>query len=168
MEIERKWMVKGWPQQGALLPLLYTEHQEQGYLHTDAPIVRIRMEARSGGDTKYVLCFKSAGLLAREEIEIETSEEDYCRLAALTGHSLIKKVRRVYGLPDGLHLEVNLVDEGLPTEFMYAEVEFSSEEEAHGWTPEAFGLGAYLSDDVTQLPGQSMSAYWARTRGCES
>lgn len=182
MEIERKWMVKGWPEdvatEGMLheqttgggsvnpisLPLLYTEYQEQGYLHTDAPIVRIRMEARSGCDAKYVLCFKSAGLLAREEIEMETSKEDFSRLAALTGHPLIRKTRRVYELPDSLHLEVNLVDEGLPTEFMYAEVEFSSEEQARSWRPDACGLGAYLSEEVTELPGQSMSAFWARTR----
>ena len=46
MEIERKWMVKGWPEQGDVsLPLLYTEYQEQGYIHADAPIVRIRLEA---------------------------------------------------------------------------------------------------------------------------
>lgn len=165
MEIERKWMVNGWPEQeGFSLPLLYTENQEQGYIHSDAPIVRLRMEARLGCDVKYVLCFKSAGLLSREEIEIELSREDFDRLAVLTGHPLIRKERRIFELPDGLHLEVNLVDEGLPTEFMYAEVEFSGEEQARCWSPDACGLGSYLSEDVTEQPGQSMSAFWARTR----
>jgi len=61
-------------------------------------------------------------------------------------------------------LEVNLVDEGLPSEFMYAEVEFESVEEARVWDPAASGLGSYLDDDVTEKPGQSMSAYWMVTR----
>lgn len=175
MEIEKKWMVSGWPRTEQAgqpsLPLLYTEYQEQGYVHADAPIVRIRMEARlnetaPGGQApaKYILCFKSKGLLVREEIEIEISREDFQRLAALTGAPLIRKIRRAYQLPDGLTLEVNLVDEGLASEFMYAEVEFEKEAQARSWEPDSAGLGAYLAEDVTELPGQSMSAYWARTR----
>lgn len=184
MEIERKWMVKGWPEQGDVsLPLLYTEYQEQGYIHADAPIVRIRLEARieenaaasalvtdalkdlaRDGKANYVLCIKSAGYLAREEIEIGITEEHFSRLSGQLEGNLIRKVRRVYSLPDGLGLEVNMVDEGLPTEFMYAEVEFGSEEQARSWDPAACGLGEYLADDVTEKPGQSMSAYWTRTR----
>ncbi len=158
MEIERKWMVSGWP----ALPLLYTEYQEQGYVHSDAPIVRIRMESRQ--TTQYVLCFKSAGLLTREEIEINISREEFDRLSGLIGLPLIRKTRRVYQLHDGLKLEVNMVDEGLPTQFMYAEVEYQDEAQARAWRPEDNGLDDYLTDDVTEKPGQSMSAYWARTR----
>ena len=89
MEIERKWMVDGWPALDAeALPLLCTEYQEQGYLHTQAPIVRIRLERR-GTDTKYVLCFKSEGLLVRKEIEIEVSKEDFERLSDLIGQPLV-------------------------------------------------------------------------------
>ena len=43
-------------------------------------------------------------------------------------------------------------------------VEFGSEEQARSWDPAACGLGEYLADDVTEKPGQSMSAYWTRTR----
>ncbi len=164
MEIERKWMVDGWPALDAeALPLLCTEYQEQGYLHTQAPIVRIRLERR-GTDTKYVLCFKSEGLLVRKEIEIEVSKEDFERLSDLIGQPLVRKERRIYQLPEGLELEVNLVDEGLPTAFMYAEVEFGSEQQARSWDPAACGLGGYLSEDVTGQPGRSMSAFWANTR----
>ena len=164
MEIERKWMVAGWPASDEkTLPLLCTEYQEQGYLHTQAPIVRVRLQQR-GSDIKYVLCFKSEGLLVRKEIEIEVSKEDFTRLSDLIGQPLIRKERRIYELPEGLELEVNLVDEGLPTEFMYAEVEFNSEEQALSWNPASCGLGEYLSDDVTGQPGQSMSAFWAKTR----
>ena len=189
MEIERKWMVDGWPPlDEAALPLLYTEYQEQGYIHVNAPIVRIRLEARvaeapesdrekssapvtdlvqsrvKDEDSKYVLCIKSAGYLAREEVEIEMGKDHFSRLAMQLAGPLIRKVRRVYRLEEGLCLEVNLVDEGLPTEFMYAEVEFGSEEQARSWEPAACGLGDYLMDDVTEKPGQSMSAYWDRTR----
>ena len=164
MEIERKWMVSGWPvSDEASLPLLCTEYQEQGYLHTQAPIVRIRLEKRDTA-VRYVLCFKSEGLLVREEIEIDISEEEFARLAALAGKPLIRKVRRIYQLPDALTLEVNLVDEGLSSEFMYAEVEYDNEAQARSWDPASCGLGEYLSDDVTSQPGQSMSAFWAKTR----
>ena len=174
MEIERKWMVQTWPE--ADLPLLYTEIQEQGYVHATIPIVRIRREERLHSSThaaedtencsvRHVLCLKSAGRLAREEIELDISKEDYERICSgIIGMPMIRKVRRVYGLPDGTHLEVNLVDEGLPSEFMYAEVEYDSVEAARAWDPAAVGLGSYLSDDVTEKPGQSMSAYWIQTR----
>lgn len=186
MEIERKWMVAGWPQlSNEKLPLIGTEYQEQGYVHTQVPIVRIRLEARiedsskeagSGSLTEavkesvpdgcahYIMCFKSAGYLMREEIEIEISKEEFDRLSGLIGLPLIRKVRRIYQLPGDLALEVNLVDEGLPTEFMYAEIEYSSELQARSWNPSSCGLGDYLTDDVTEQPGQSMSAFWARTR----
>ena len=62
-------------------------------------------------------------------------------------------------------LEVNHVDEGQPTEFWYAEVEYPTVEAARAWRPEAVGLADYLNDDVTDQPGQSMGAYWEQTRG---
>ena len=195
MEIERKWMVSGWPPPGRdPLPLLWTEYQEQGYVHATAPIVRIRLEARiDGGDSisgdrkaprhsgsgsatqaakesvsdenaRYIMCFKSAGYLSREEIEIEICREEFDRLARLIGRPLIHKIRRVYQLPEDLKLEVNLVDEEYETAFMYAEVEFDSEKQARSFHPADCGLGDYLLDDVTEKPGQSMSAYWTKTR----
>ena len=78
MEIERKWMVDGWPQ--FHLPLVKEEDMRQGYLHARPPIVRIREEAVKGGETVYVLCIKSAGRLAREEIEMEIPFEKYRQL----------------------------------------------------------------------------------------
>ena len=83
----------------------------------------------------------------------------------IIGKPLIKKVRRSYRLPDGAVLEVNHVDEGLPTAFWYAEVEYPTVEAALSWQPEACGLAAYLNDEVTNQPGQSMGAYWVQTRG---
>ena len=162
MEIERKWMVKGWPEQP--LPLKEEFAMRQGYISV-RPTVRIREEALSGGETKYILCFKSGSGLAREEIEREIDKELFTRLEEkIIGKPLIPKLRRSYQLPDGMVLEVNHVDEGQPTEFWYAEVEYPTVEAARSWRPEAVGLAAYLNDDVTDQPGQSMGAYWEQTR----
>ena len=166
MEIERKWMVTGWPEGEAFptLPLKEEFSMRQGYISVH-PTVRIREEALKGGDTAWILCFKSGGGLAREEIERPIDKELFDELEQkIIGKPLIEKVRRSYALPDGRVLEVNHVDEGLPTEFWYAEVEYPTVEAARSWQPETFGLGDYLSDDVTDQPGQSMGAYWEQTR----
>ena len=166
MEIERKWMVNGWPEGSGfpVLPLKEEFAMRQGYISVH-PTVRIREEALKGGDTAYILCFKSGGGLAREEIERPIDRQLFEELERkIIAKPLIGKIRRSYRLPDGLVLEVNHVDEGQPTEFWYAEVEYPTVEAARSWQPEAFGLGDYLSDDVTDQPGQSMGAYWEQTR----
>ncbi|MDO4620666.1 MAG: hypothetical protein Q4B09_08610 [Lachnospiraceae bacterium] len=161
MEIERKWMVSGWPEKE--FPLLSEQLMRQGYVSV-RPTVRIREEAETGGKTEYIFCLKSGGRLARKEIEFSIPKEKFEEVEDLIGLPLIPKLRRTYLLPDGKKLEVNHVDEGLPTEFWYAEVEYDSVEEAVAWDPENVGLGAYLSDDVTEQPGQTMGAYWEKTR----
>ena len=162
MEIERKWMVTGWPEG---LPQTEEFAMRQGYISV-RPTVRIREEARTGGRTDYVLCFKSAGGLAREEIERSIDKELFDELETkIIGKPLIPKTRRSYALPDGNVLEVNHVDVGRPTEFWYAEVEYSTVEAARAWQPAACGLADYLHDEVTDQPGQSMGAYWEQTRG---
>ena len=140
------------------------EHfMRQGYV-TVAPTVRIREEKLTGGETEFVLCIKSGGGLSREEIEVTIPEEKFAQIEKLIGRPLIPKLRRTYLLPDGLHLEVNHVDEGQPTEFWYAEIEYQSEEQANAWTAGEEWLKEYLSDDVTGQPGQTMGAYWTATR----
>lgn len=195
MEIERKWMVQGWPEGYALQK---EEEMRQGYVSV-RPTVRIREEkllmsgdgapvqnqvvpqdgeARNAADVEnsavqclrkplkdeFILCFKSKGRLSRKEIELPIEEARFRELEDLIGLPLIPKLRRTYLLPDGHQLEVNHVDEGAPTEFWYAEVEFGSEDEARAFDPASVGLGEYLTDDVTEQPGQSMGAYWAATR----
>ncbi len=170
LEIERKWMVLGWPEDceedlpdGSLaLPVLEERAMEQGYV-TTKPTVRIRRE----GPEDYVLCFKSKSKdkgLSRTEIELSLSEEEFEQLKELIGLPLIQKVRRTYVLPDGCRLEVNHVDEGQPTEFWYAEVEFDSVDAAQNWRPADVGLEHYLHNEVTGQKGQSMAAYWRSTR----
>ena len=162
MEIERKWMVVGWPE-GLEQTEVYK--MDQGYISV-RPTVRIREEALTGGKTHYVLCFKSGSGLAREEIERDIDPELFNELETkIIGRPLIPKLRRSYLLPDGAVLEVNHVDEGQPTEFWYAEVEYPTVEAALAWQPESCGLGDYLKDEVTNQPGQSMGEYWVETRG---
>ena len=161
MEIERKWMVKGWPEG---LPLREEFAMRQGYISV-RPTVRIREEALTGGRTDYILCFKSGGGLAREEIERSIDKALFEDLEhKIIGKPLIPKLRRSYTLPDGSVLEVNHVDEGQPTEFWYAEVEYKTEAQAIAWDPAAIGLGDYLSDECTGKPGSSMGDYWQQTR----
>ena len=165
MEIERKWMVNNWPPEDLGLPLLYEQFMRQGYISV-RPTVRIREEAMTGGNTEYVLCFKSGTGLVRKEIEMSIPKDKFLELEDLIGLPLIPKVRRTYLLPDGLHLEVNHVDEGLPTEFWYAEIEYTSEKQAQDWDAASVSsvLADYLNDDVTQQPNQTMGAYWIITR----
>lgn len=152
MEIERKFEISGFPEG---LPLLEEATMRQGYLCT-APAVRIRSTEQEG-KVSYMLCIKGAGTLMREEIETPIAADVFLRIERLIGLPLINKEYRAYALPGGEKLEVSLVDEGEPAEFMYAEVEFASEEEANAFVPPAF-----LGRDLTELPGSSMSAYWNR------
>lgn len=160
MEIERKWMVAGWP---AGLAMTADYQMDQGYISV-RPTVRIRREALQGGRTALVLCFKGEGTLSREEIETEIDAGLFGRLERLIGKPLIRKERRSYALPGGLTLEVNCVDPGLPTAFWYAEVEFDTEAQALAWDPASAGLGDYLAEECTGRPGASMGEYWKRTR----
>ncbi len=162
MEIERKWLVSGWPE-GLEPEVIY--HMDQGYL-TTSPTVRIRREA-SADQCEYILCLKgksSAGGLSRQEIEIPVEEDVFREIEALIGLPLIRKERRDYRLPGGEKLEVSLVDSGQPTAFFYAEIEFPTEDAARSWVPADPVLREFLSREVTGRPGVSMGAYWRKTR----
>ena len=154
MEIERKWMVTGWP---AGLEQTSVYNMDQGYISV-RPTVRIRREALQGGRTALVLCFKGEGGLSREEIETEIDAALFARLEHLIGKPLIHKERRGYQLPGGLTLEVNCVDPDLPTAFWYAEVEFETEAQALAWDPAGCGLADYLHRQARQQHGRILAA----------
>ena len=59
MEIERKWMVKGWPEG---LPLTETYQMAQGYISV-RPTVRIRREAQ--------LTFRPDGIILLTAVQCE-------------------------------------------------------------------------------------------------
>lgn len=158
MEIERRWLVEGWPDRKPSAVI----YMDQGYFAT-RPAVRVRREAEEGGPCQYIVCFKGKGGLVREEIELPVTAEQYRALSGMLSGPMIQKEQRRYPLPGGLTLEVNQVDKDRDTGFFYAEVEFSDETAARAWTPPA-ELAAYLSHETTGQSGESMAAYWARTR----
>lgn len=170
LEIERKWLVNGFP--NGKVKLLYCQEMRQGYISID-PTVRIRSEFMVTSPLKdtnlnneYILCFKSSSTdgLSRKEIEYSIDKDKFFELEKFINLPLINKTRNTYLLSDGHHLEVNHVDEGLDSEFWYAEIEFDSKDEAINFKPASVGLDIYLEDEVTNNPNESMAAYWYRTR----
>ena len=120
MEIERKWLIEGFP---AGLPLVAQAAMRQGYIAT-APAVRIRESTNEAG-TQYILCFKGKGTLAREEIETPIDKALFQRLEAFIGKPLVTKAFRAY-----------------------AEVEFPTVEAARAFTPpQGIGLGREMTED---------------------
>ena len=150
MEIERKFLISGFPEG---LPLLGEAVLEQGYLCTD-PVVRIRSKEQDGRTT-YRLCFKGEGRLVRQETELDLTAEQFAELQNLLRAPMVRKDFRVYALPGGERLECSLVDGA----FFYAEVEFPTVEAAHAFAPPAF-----LGREVTEEEGFSMSDYWKTRR----
>lgn len=151
IEIERKWLVEGFFD----LPEISHSVQEQGYLAWGKNTVRIRKTVQEGAPPVYMLCIKGPGALARVEIELPLTAQQYTDLAGLLPLPPIKKQHKTYRLPGGETLECSLVDEGTPTAFYYAEIEFISEAAARAFQPPA-----YLKREVTGLAGYSMAAYY--------
>lgn len=150
MEIERKFLIDKFPD----LPMLYEAVQYQGYLSTD-PVVRIRCE-ESANYKEYKLCFKGKGTLQREEIELDIDEDTFRKLNNLITKPLIKKDYKVFSLGK-YYLECSSVDEGSPTGFMYAEIEFDDIDEAKNYKPPVF-----LHNEVTEKTGYTMAEYWIK------
>lgn len=155
-EIERKWLMDAFPPGEAESASV----MEQGYLSFGPPAtVRIRSDEWAG-ETGYTLTIKGGGTLSRAEVEVPLDRGQYEALRPLLAAPAVHKEQRRYALPGGQVLEANLVDEGEPTAFYYAEVEFESEEEAATFVPPA-----YLAREVTQEPGHTMAAYTRRKAG---
>ena len=156
-EHERKFLIDSFPD---FLPLVKQKTIRQGYLITDPIEVRFRKSTDEDGESDYKLCVKGQGGVSRVEIQHEISEEDFydcLELANLKIEDLIKKDYRKYLLPNGHFLECSIVDNGWIGSFMYAEVEFDTEEEAKAYKPIDF-----LGRDVTEESYYKMKRYWER------
>ena len=153
MEIERKFLMDGFP----ALPATCEATMLQGYLCC-APVVRIRSK-ETAGQTSYKLCFKGQGTLVREEIELPIDADTFRRLCNLLPGALIRKEWKTYALEGGLTLECSLVDAGTPESFYYAEVEFSTVQQARAFVPPS-----YFGKEVTEDPSNSKNQYWRHTR----
>ena len=154
-EIERKFLIDSFPEG---LPLKGQYQVRQGYLSFD-PEVRVRRRAAVGQEAACFLTIKSGSGLVRREVELEISQSHFDALARMIPQPFITKDFRVYQLPGGLALECSLVDKGMDSEFMYAEVEFPSVEAAVRFAPLPF-FGREVTDD----PAYRMKNYWKKTR----
>ena len=113
MEIERKFLIKSLPDN---LESYSCDTLIQAYISTE-PVIRVRKK-----NEDYILTLKSAGLLAREEIEMSLTEESF-------KHLLSKK--------DGIF-------SGDLAPLMLAEVEFPDIDSAN-----AYNAPAWFGPEVT-------------------
>ena len=124
MEIERKFLVESLP---AGLKGYPCHRIEQAYLCTD-PVLRIRRK-----DEAYILTYKGAGFLKREEHEFPLTKESYEHLLEKADGNRIMKDR--YLIPCAPYtIELDVFDPPFAP-LVLAEVEFSSEEEAKTFVP---------------------------------
>jgi CYTH domain-containing protein len=135
---------------------------EQSYLSID-PEDRIREEADFASlpiTFTHRRTRKSDGLLIRDEVEEDLTPLEYYSLRGTLDelHAIIKDFR-TYDIGNGLTLQCSLVDANTPDSFMYAEVEFLTEEEALAFIPPD-----YLGKEITYDPYYKMKNYWRRTR----
>lgn len=149
MEIERKWILKRVPTE---FRLVRNSQIEQFYLST-SPEVRLRHNPAS--NEPFRITVKGEGTLSREEIETKISENFYNQIKEFVGKPPIKKDYSIFNC-GGYPLAVSVVDNG---EFIYAEVEFESEEQALN-----FQLPIDDAVEVTDNSEYKMKNYWLRTR----
>ena len=99
MEIERKYLIRELPENLET----YAYHDiEQAYLCT-APVVRIRRQ-----DHRYILTYKSSGMMAHEEYNLPLTREAYEHLKAKADGNVITKRRYLIPLDDVLTIELDL------------------------------------------------------------
>ena len=155
MEIERKWILKGFPEGLKEIKELW---MRQTYLNVN-PEVRIRKKYEAANNSvDYKLSIKGDGDLSRIEVEKYIDESEYDSLMSMTNKKPISKTCKVYDLGYGLKLECSIVDEGTEDEFYYAEVEFKSEDLANSF------ILPFDAVEVTNDKSYKMKNYWARTR----
>lgn len=149
MEIERKWILQRVPTE---FRLVRNSQVEQFYVST-RPEVRLRYNPAS--NEPFRITIKGEGTLSREEIETKISENFYNQVKEFVGKSPIKKDYSIFNC-GGYPLAVSVVDDGA---FIYAEVEFESEEQARD-----FQLPIDDAVEVTENTEYKMKNYWLRTR----
>ena len=164
-EIERKWRVRKLPKDYKHFPCKLLE---QAYLCQN-PTLRIRKESSisgegeknsiSGRDEKagisegkeqeeYIFCYKGRGRLSREEYNLPLTKEAYETLIRKTEGRVIRKFR--YAIPYGDYTIELDIFQGELEGLCYAEVEFSSLEEAKAFQPLD-----WFSEELTEERGYS-------------
>ncbi len=145
MEIEKKYRIRQMP---VGLDKFEKKEIEQGYLCND-PVVRIR---KSNED--YYMTYKSrlniepgqGAALCCEEVELALTKESFEHLKEKVDHNLIKKIRYLIPLDEGLKAELDIFLNRLDGLTM-VEVEFPDEEKAEAFQPpEWFGEEVTFDD----------------------
>lgn len=157
MEIERKFLIGRFPEiEPFESAVIY-----QGYISIN-PEVRIRSyEVTAGEDVgrkDYKISVKGEGTLSREEIETFVTEEFFNEMVKFIGKPLIRKEYSTF-FYNGHVLECSHVDCDSKQAFFYGEVEFESEDDAHGYQ---WPFGD--AKDVTYDDSYKMKNYWCDTR----
>ena len=133
MEIERKFLIPVLPEKLETYP---HRRIEQAYLCTE-PVVRIRRQ-----DDTYILTYKSAGMMAREEYNLPLTKESYEHLRTKIDGILIHKIR--YQIPfEAYTIELDVFLDDLAP-LCLAEVEFDTMEQAENFIPPS-----WFKEDVT-------------------
>ena len=136
MEIEKKYLVQTLP---ADLEQYPHAAMEQTYISID-PVIRIRKS-----NQQYTLTVKGKGHLAREEFELDLTEEQYLRLKSKRETALIKKERYFIPICNGAYrAELDIYQEHFAP-LMTVEVEFPSISSANQFTPPS-----WFGKDVTE------------------
>ncbi len=158
MEIERKWLVSGFPQEG-IAKINSKVKLEQIYISTE-PEIRLR-KRRPDGDyprgIPYRICMKSEGTLSREEFQSEIDSAFYDDVAEYLDKDPIRKYCINYDDGKGHEVSIARVDGS----WFYAEVEFDSEAEALDYK---FPWPEIVVKEVTKDKAYKMKNYWKRTR----
>ena len=156
MEIERKWLVSEEAVKRYILEDCDYRDICQGYLCA-SPVMRICKSKKKNGECHYILSYKGKGLLEREEYTLPLTEEAFEHLKAKIDGRLLTKRR--YLLPYGeFCIELDIFKADLAG-LIYAEVEFSSVEEAETFLPpEWFGK------ELTKEPGHTNADLALRAR----
>ncbi len=173
MEIERKFLADPASLQLDTYP---RKEMSQGYISTD-PVIRIRRS-----NDNYILTVKSGGLLEREEFETALTSEQYDRLSAKVEGTFLTKTR--YLIPYHPIREINGTDPETATDpapreltieldvfhgslsgLVYAEVEFTSVEEAKAFIPPKWFLrevtedGSYTNAALSRLTADEIPGF---------
>ena len=157
-EIERKWLLKGFPQGEEPLVSYFIK---QTYLVADDYEVRLRRACPKGGYSSYIispykLTIKGPGTISRKEVEFELSEAQYFEAMRFVepGRIPIVKNYKKYLYVDHT-IEISQVD----FEWYYAEVEFDTEEEAKAYQ---FPWPDLIIKEITEDSEYKMKNYWKR------
>lgn len=154
MEIERKWLLKKLPQQ---LPK-GKYFIEQFYLSLE-PEVRLRRAVPNGDyvpKVPYRIAIKGSGDLSRIEIQSPVTEDFYAQAREFVNLQTVEKHLLEYEVDEHeLSIAVVLTGEG----FIYAEVEFETEEEALAYQ---FPWPELIEKEVTYDSEYKMKNVWRK------